>query len=320
LVTVYVTTDRDLSSVGGPRDGQVVDSVVQEIDIESGRVLLEWSSLRHVGLEESYKPMPTRAADAWDYFHVNSVDVDRDGNLLVSARNTHAVYKLDRTTGRVMWRLGGKRSDFAMGTGTRFAWQHDARRQRDGSLTLFDNQASPKRAPQSRGLAIALDERRRRATRLRQYTHPRRLLSNNQANMQVLGNGNVMIGWGFHPYATEFAPRGRVLFDARFADPGTSSYRAYRFAWNATPATSPDVAVRRSGSRMTVYASWNGATGVVRWRVLAGASADSIQPVATGRRRGFETALPVRDVQGCVAVEALDRAGRVLGASPVRCG
>src|SRR5215211_6791952 len=140
LITIYNAVPHDLSSFGGPKDGVAVQGIVQELDIETGEVLFEWRSLEHVGLDETYaKPGEDADYPGIDYFHINSIDVDHDGNLLVSARETFAVYKIDRKTGEVMWRLGGKKSDFEMGPGARFAFQHDARRLPDGTLTIFDN-------------------------------------------------------------------------------------------------------------------------------------------------------------------------------------
>jgi hypothetical protein len=89
-------------------------------------VLFEWHSLDHVGLDESYKDLPEEAGGTFDYFHINSIEVDHDSNLLVSARNTFTVYKIDRRSGEIIWRLGGKKSDFEMGPGTWMRYQHDA--------------------------------------------------------------------------------------------------------------------------------------------------------------------------------------------------
>ncbi|HEX4340017.1 MAG TPA: arylsulfotransferase family protein [Polyangiaceae bacterium] len=130
LITVYHVVPYDLSSVGGPVDGQVFDGIVQELDIVTGRVLFEWHSLEHVGLDESYQAVPTTSATPFDYFHINAVNWDDDGNLIISARNTWAVYKLDHHTGRVIYRLSGKKSDFKVGTGASFAWQHKPVRRR----------------------------------------------------------------------------------------------------------------------------------------------------------------------------------------------
>jgi hypothetical protein len=319
LVLAYERVAHDLSSLGGPKDGYVFDSVVQEIEIESGRVLFEWRSLEHVDVAESAQRIPAREASAakpFDYFHVNSVDVDTDGNLLISARNTHAVYKVSRRSGAVIWTLGGQNGDFEMGPGTRFAWQHDARRLADGTISVFDNSAIPKVADHSRVAVLRLDERARVASLVREYVHPLRLLSPHQGNAQPLRNGGVFVGWGGEPHLTEFTGDGRVVFDGHLAD--GDSYRAYRFRWRGRPIERPAVAARVSGDRgLTVHASWNGATGVRRWEVLAGPSPDEIRPVASADRQGFETTLEVEASAAYVAVRALGRAGRALATSRV---
>jgi hypothetical protein len=297
----------------------VFEGVVQELEITSGRVLFEWHSADHVDLSESYVKPPPAALGAkappYDYFHINSVDVEPDGNFLVSARNTHAVYRIRRSDGRVLWRLGGKRSDFAMGTGTPFAWQHDARRQKDGTITLFDNGASPKVKEYSRGIKLRVDAVTRRATLVRSYLHPRRLLSPSQANAQFLPDGHVFVGWGAQPYFTEFAEDGRVVLDGRFGS-GADSYRAYRFRWAGRPLENPSVAVSRAGpDRATVYVSWNGATLVHRWQVLGGSDPNNLRPIASAAKTGFETVIRVRTDSPFLRVRALNIRGAILGTS-----
>jgi hypothetical protein len=308
--TALITAYRIVPRPGGRR---VADSIVQEVDVASGRVLFTWHSLGHVALAESYSPAPTDDTP-YDYFHVNSVDEEPDGNLLVSARNTHAVYEIDRSTGDVLWRLGGKRSSFHMGKGTTFAWQHDARRQPDGTITLFDDGASPAVEKESRAIRIRLDAKTRTATLVSAYAAGS--LAGSQGNVQVLENGDVLVGFGAVPRITEFAPDGTIVFDATFSK-GDDSYRAYRFAWRATPATRPAVAVAEGGgATATVYASWNGATEVARWRVLAGLDADKLDPVGPPLlKSGFETTLRAATDDPYLAVEALDARGRVLGRS-----
>jgi hypothetical protein len=168
---------------------------------------------------------------------------------------------------------------------------------------------------ESRGLVLAVDTRRRRVRLRRAYRHPRELLAPVQAGLQRLPNGNVFIGWGSTGYFSEHGPRGTVRFDARFADTENGSYRAYRFPWTGRPAAPPAVAARREGDRVTAYTSWNGATEVARWRVLAGPRADALEPAGTGARRGFETAVTVRTGEPLVAVQALDASGAVIGTS-----
>jgi Arylsulfotransferase (ASST) len=170
---------RDLSSIGGLENDRVWQGIVQELDIESREVLFEWHSLDHVGLDESYATGSQDGRPGLDYFHVvNSIEVDHDNNLLVSARETSAIYKIDRSTGEIIWRLGGKRSDFEMGEGTRFAFQHDARRLPDGTISIFDNGTTvfhgkvPEAVEGSRGIVLGLDERKMSASLVREYTHP----------------------------------------------------------------------------------------------------------------------------------------------------
>jgi Arylsulfotransferase (ASST) len=140
LFTIYTTVNSfDLSSVGGSKEGRVLAGIVQEVDIDTGDVLFEWHSLDHVALDESYASLSKKPRERFDYFHINSIDVDYDSNLLISARNTFTVYKIDRSSGEIIWRLGGKKSDFEMGAGTRTRYQHDARRNSDGTISIFDN-------------------------------------------------------------------------------------------------------------------------------------------------------------------------------------
>jgi hypothetical protein len=307
LITVYVAIDCDLSAVGGPRDAAVADTLMQEIDLKTGLVRYEWHSLDHVPLSDSYSSA-TRASRTkpYDYFHINSIDVQPDGDLLIDARNTWAAYEVDARTGQVRWRLGGKRSSFRLGPGVATAYQHDARRQADGTFTLFDNGATPAVHRQSRAI-------------VRQLAHPGTpLVSGSQGNVQTLPDGDWMVGWGEAPYVSEFSASGQLLFDAHL--PSTyESYRAYRLDWSGQPVQAPALAVvrARSGPGARVYASWNGATRLASWRVLAGRSPSSLAPVASAARAGFETEIGVaRLAPGAyVAVQALDASGAVIGAS-----
>ncbi|MCU1450265.1 MAG: Arylsulfotransferase [Acidimicrobiales bacterium] len=311
LVTAYAPATADLRPVGGPAGGPITDSIVQEVDVETGRVLFEWHASDHVALDESHTQFS--AGSSFDFFHVNSIDVDHDGNLLVSARNTWALYKIDRTSGAVLWRLAGKKSDFALGAGVPFAWQHDARRQADGTITLFDDEAAPQIASQSRGLVLRVDEPTRTASLVRQYT--RNLLASSQGDTQLLPNGNALIGWGSLPNVSEFSPDGKLLFDARF--PQTmQSYRAFRLPWHGRPTDPPSIAaVHRGDGQLIVYASWNGATDVARWEVLGGSTAQNLRPLSSTERTGFETAVATTAPPAVVAARALDAAGHELGRS-----
>jgi hypothetical protein len=313
LFMIYHKVPMDLSDMGGEADSTVLDGIVQEVDIETGEVLFEWHSLDHVGLDESYAEPPENTEFAHDYFHINSIEVDEDDNLLVSSRTTWTVYKIDRKSGEVIWRLGGKKSDFEMGAGTRTAYQHDARRQPDGTITIFDNRNENK-DDQSRGIVVELDEGAMKATLVREYTHPDKVLSATQGNVQVLENGNVFVGWGSEPVMSEFDHDGGLLFSAAF--PAESeSYRAFRFPWEGRPQDEPAIAAEAvADDKVTVYASWNGATEVADWEVLAGPGPDRLQPVGTAPRKGFETAITVNTSEPYVGIRAKNDAGKVLSA------
>jgi hypothetical protein len=322
LLTIYGLVPRDLSLLGGPKDGTVLEGVVQEVDVETGEVLYEWHSLDHVSLEESYYEPPEKPEWPFDYFHLNSVDVDHDGNLLVSARRTNTVYKIDHRTNEVVWRLGGKKSDFEMDPAIRKRpYQHDARRQADGTITIFDN-GVVNVDKQSRGMVLSLDEEAMTATLVREYEHPGERVSETQGNMQVLPNGNVFVGWGSDPAFCEFSRDGELLFSATLP-PWGESYRAFRFPWNGgRPSEEPALVAEKgtgAAGEVTLYVSWNGATEVATWRALAGPSPDRLQPLASAARQGFETALTVHTTESYVGVQAEDDSGRVLAnAKPVR--
>lgn len=294
----------------------VFDSVVQEIDIPTGLVLFQWDSLDHVPLAESYQPAPSGSRNPFDYFHIDSIQLDEDGNLLISSRNTWAVYKLDHRTGAVLWTLGGKRSSFRMGPGTSFAFQHDGRSVAAGDklIMLFDDGAGlPAVHTASRGVELALDIRHRTARLVAQWRHSPPLLAEFEGNVQRLPNGDRLIGWGQQPYLTEYGPKGRPILDARFVG-DTSSYRAYRFPWTGVPAAPPAIVASKTTQGTTLFVSWNGATNVASWRVLAGGSATAMQTVETVPDTSFETAINLPTVS-YAAVQALDANGRTLASS-----
>jgi hypothetical protein len=313
LITAYSPASADLTSVGGPTKGSTQDCMVQEIDVASGKVIFEWHSLEHVPVAQSYaKPV----GDAnFDYFHINSVELDGDDHLLISSRNTWTVYQLNRSTGTITWRLGGKSSDFKMGSGTQFAWQHHATRLADGNISLFDDESAPTVGPQSRAIIVDANLQTHAATLVKSYTHPAKLLSEFEGSAQVLPNGHMFVGWGGEPYFSEFNANGTLVLDGRLPT-NDQSYRAFRMPWHATPAGAPAIATEADEvGGVAVYASWNGATEVTHWQVLAGASASGLTSIVTVPRNGFETAVTVHTTKKYLAVAALDDTGHRLGIS-----
>jgi hypothetical protein len=316
LVTSFHVVPYDLTSVGGPSNGQAIDGIVQEIDIASGRVLFEWHSLDHVPLTDSYQPVDS----PYDYFHINSVNLDSDGNLLVSGRHTWTIYKVDRHSGQIIWRLGGKHSDFSLPANAAFAWQHNALEAGDNTLRIFDNEASDTAGsvmPHSRVIWIHLDLAAMSATLTRAITHPSGWSATSQGNAQGLDNGDTFVGWGDTGRLSEFDAQNGLLFDGLL--PGAATYRAYRFIWSGQPGTQPTATARRGGRKhhraTTVHAVWNGATNVARWRVLAGRSPRHLHAVRTVPWKGLDTAIKISGAPREVEVVALDSSGGVAGRS-----
>ena len=306
LVMAYVPVRWDTSAVGGREDGIVEDNVIQEIDVKTGALLFEWHALGSIGLGESYRPAPKKEGQFHDPYHFNSIQLTPDGDYLVSARHTSSLFKIDAETGAIAWRLGGKRSDFEMASGSRFNLQHDARMLDGGRVSLFDNVSEDVEDSDelSRGIVLQLDEERKEASLLRAYQHPG-VLSGTQGSMQTLGGEKAFVGWGgMRPEFTEYAAEGEIAWDARFVPEGVESYRAYTMPWSGRPADPPDAALRGRLLRI----SWNGATDVASWRLTPDGGVTE-----TIGRDGFETSVRFPDRPRRVQVVALSESGDVLG-------
>ncbi len=315
LLIAYVPTQTDLSDVGGPEDGWVFEDVVQEVDIASGEVLFQWRSLDGVPLTASKTGVAEDGGteeEPFDYLHLNSVTVDDDGSLLLSARNTHAIYSLDRDTGDIQWVLGGEESDFDMDPDAVFGAQHDAHRQSDGTITMFDNRASEE-IGDSRGLRLDLDMDAMTASVVTEYLPPEPRWSASQGNLQELESGDIVVGWGSQPYFSRYSNDGELLLEGTL--PIESNYRAYYSEWEGEPTEPPTAVLDTSDESPTVFVSWNGATEVDSWRVRSGQDESDATEVAMVDRTGFETAIDVDEPAPHVEVEAIDAEGNVVGSA-----
>jgi len=323
----------------------VLEGAAFEVDIATKLVLFDWRSLRtgEVALSESYVSRPSSLTSPWDYFHINSVDLwpGSERDLLISGRNTCAIYRVSRQTGRIVWRLGGKKSGFPMTDRTRFWWQHDARALSDGSgLSLYDDASDPvERAngdPQSRGIVLTLQPGAKSVSLRHVFLHTDTATAGNEAgfmgNCQLLPTGGHFIGWGgLMPYFSGFGPSGSaveapLVFDGRFPD-SCFSYRAFASDWRGHPPTS-DLALKvnpaQTGSdKWLAYASWNGATDVASWALLTGTSAHNLTRRSVFSRKGFETTMSLTATGATPSsspffqAQALDGANKILGVSRV---
>ncbi|HXR28639.1 MAG TPA: arylsulfotransferase family protein [Solirubrobacteraceae bacterium] len=307
----------NLSSMGGSAHAVVNDSIVQEIDVKTGLVMWEWHALGHIPLRDSYTAMPHTSTINWDYVHVNSIDPGTSGNVLISARATWTIYDVDIHTGAFIWRIGGRYPGFKRGPGTYFYWQHDARWEPGGLVSLFDNGSDPAEEKQSRGLLLDPNTKTHTVTLVKQFTNPNAtLLASSQGDLLPLPGGNWLMGYGGLPNFTEYNGSGAVLLDATLGY-NVQNFRTFLAPWSGEPKTQPSIAAQAGATgSVTVEASWNGATAVSAWKVLAGPSASSLSTVATAPRSGFETTISVHTSAPYVAVAAVDSSGQTLATSP----
>jgi EmrB/QacA subfamily drug resistance transporter len=316
----WVTANRnvpaDLSGEGGVNHGVLVDSALQKYDLKTGKLLYTWSASDHIPLSDS-ETQPPPNGFPWDAYHINSLFLTADGRALVSMRNTSTLYLFDLESGKIAWQLGGRRSSFALDPDAEFEWQHDAVLEDDSTVTLFDNHCCEitgageylpaKQA--SRALELKLDTDAMTASVADALSHGDTFQSQYMGNRQRLSNGHTFVGWGQVPFFSEYDESGKLVFDAAFPIPNMT-YRAHLRDWVGKPASSPRAAVKHEGGKTTVLASWNGATEVTDWKIMADGN-----EIAAGKRAGFETAIEVPAGGKRVQVQALDETGRVLGTS-----
>jgi EmrB/QacA subfamily drug resistance transporter len=321
-VTANKNLPMNLSRYGGAYNGALIDSAVQEYDLQTGKLVRSWDALDHIPLSGSYASLPTNGFP-WDAYHVNAIDLPGDGSFIVSMRNTWAVYRVNNNTGQIEWTLGGKHSSFKFGPGSAFQWQHDVGVY-PGSplLTVFDDHCCQitgggtyvSATGASRGLVLRLDPATHTASLAGQYTHGLNFDSEYMGSIEPLHGGNEFVGWGSEPYFSEYDASGRMLLDAVLPGPDIT-YRAMVEPWVGLPLYPPAAAARRVGTGTTVYASWNGATQLESWRVLGAGPDGKMALVARAPKQGFETAIPVPQGYTTFQVQALDGNGKLIGAS-----
>lgn len=319
--------------------GYIQQGAFQEIEVDTGKVLFEWHSLDHVSPHESWVPPGTTEISGsaqhpespWDYFHINSIDKNRDGDYLISARHTSAVYKISGIDGHVIWRLNGAKSDYVLDN-FQFSSQHDARFISDNEthtvLSLFDNGTNGfnQTQPHSTGQIIVVDHRTKVATCILNLDPPfvdgHAHIAKSQGNMQILPNGGILMGWGNDAFWTEYAPETHeIIFYGALAWTNTMNYRVHKFDnWVGMPLTKPALwTYSKDGfGEMMAYVSWNGATEVKSWRIYGGDSRDGPwEELSEIPKKGFESIYRHDETYTYNYAEALDKDGQVLGTSAV---
>ncbi|KAF2466831.1 uncharacterized protein BDR25DRAFT_345411 [Lindgomyces ingoldianus] len=321
LVTIYQARPYDLSEYGiGPGLGWIQDSVFQEIDVETGELIFEWRALDHIAPSFSYTCIDCTDTSGnglsrdtpWDYFHINSIDKNKEGDYLISARHVAAVYKISGVDGQV--------------------FQHHALWVQENAthttISLFDNASNTFNITnrESRGMLIGINHIDQTATELREWLAPEEdgILAGSQGNLQLLPDRNVFIGWGDHAFYSEHLDTGETVMYGKVAFWGSDvmNYRCNKYPWVANPLTAPSLWVySRTGtnsSNLVFYVSWNGATEVYTWKFYtADSSSGPFALSGTKTKFGFETQHHVPFMKEWSFVEAMDAKGKTLRRSSV---
>ncbi len=319
----------DLTPYGGPQDGYVQDFAIQEIDLHTNKLIFFWDALQHIPLADSYVPASNAVSSGniWDAFHLNSIGLtDTIDDIVVSGRSTWTIYRINKPTGNIVWRLGGKQSDFTIESGAEFSWQHDARFLPNNLISMFDDNSDNASVPgpPSHGLILQLDFVNMAASVFRTYYHNPNIIVASQGNLQSLSNGNKFVGWGQSPYYSEYSEAGNseinpvlnLLYDAQIPS-SNFTYRAYRNNWVGMPFYPPSIGITSTNGQITVYASWNGSTETTQWQVFAGSKSKKLSLVSSVAKSGFETSIPVTQKGPYFQVKALDVNGQVIGKSKI---
>ncbi|KAI9040820.1 arylsulfotransferase family protein [Aspergillus affinis] len=337
LLTVYQQRQFDMSLWNVKTGmGWLMESIFQEVDVEANKVLFEWKSLDHVDPSASYTyPGATDTSGTgfeprspWDYFHINSVDKNKDGDYLISSRHTCAIYKISGRDGSIVWQLHGANPSF-QNLNFGFSQQHDARWLGENGthtlLSLYNNgyNGFNQTHTYSSGMTILINHVNNTAEQLRDYAPPGRdMLSSSQGNMQTLPNGNVFMGWGNNAYISEHSEAGDLLLWGYLdAEKHIMNYRAQKFQWDGMPTDVPALwAYSHSTDAFaatTLYVSWNGATRIRSWRFYGSMNRTGpYTPLKQVAKTGFETVYSEPHFYQWSYAEAVDLQGEVLGRSP----
>lgn len=344
LTTIYqprmydLTTNPAFRIRGGM--GWIVEGVFQEVEIDTGRVVFEWRSTDHMDPSLSYTfPATTDTSGdglgedtPWDYFHINSIDKNEDGDYLISARHMAGIYKISGIDGRILWEMGGANPTFNQ-TNFNFSSQHHTRWLKENGthtlLSFFDNASNTFNVTNkfSHGYIVSINHMTNEATAVKSWGAPEPgggLSSGSQGNIQLLPGGNVHLGWGEHAYFSEHTWEGAPVQYGQLAmrESNVMIYRSYKFNWTGIPLTKPALWTYarepHSSDGMVFYTSWNGATEVAAWNFyVSNSSSGPFGLIGTKEKRGFETTIRTDKVYGWSFTEALDKTGRALERSQI---
>ena len=288
LLMVHDERIVDMSQLveGGNPKAIVTGCIIQEID-SAKNVVFEWQSWDHISILDSSQPLTDRR---FSYIHCNSIEPDLDGNILIASRHLDEITKIDRQTGAIIWRMGGKQNEFQFLNDQGFNYPHDVRRLPNGNITIFDNGVAYL-PPFSRGVEYAVDEINKTVMRVQEIRDNPDLYARAMGNMQRLPSGNTVVGWGRSlnvPVFTEFDDSGQKILEFRSAA-GNGSYRVFRFPWKGYPTWPSVLQADVHDGLVKLYFSWNGSTETAAYQIFGGKNRYQLKLLATVAKEGFET-------------------------------
>jgi len=222
----------DMSQVvpGGNPAAQVTGLIIQEIDANKN-VVFQWRSWDHIPITDAtYENL---LGVEIDYIHGNAIELDSDGNIMISSRHLDEITKINRVTGNIIWRLGGKQNQFNFSNDPlRFSHQHGIRRLDNGNIIMFDN-GNFHTPAQSRAVEYMLDEVNKIATKVWEYKNTPAIYGYAMGFAQRLENGNTLISWGStNPTLTEVKPDGSKALEMNLPT-GVFSYRVFKYNYGS---------------------------------------------------------------------------------------
>lgn len=336
LISAHYKRRADLSSMGGPTDGWILDAMFQEIDIVTGNLLYEWRASEHMPVTTTMRNLEDGEgveARPFDYFRINSVNQKPSGDFLISAGHLHAVICIDGSTGQVKWSLGGRDNSFrdvSERPDVELSWPQNALSMGSETLIVMDGgeKETHSSTPNNRGLEIHVNAQTGRAAVRQIYSGPEDPHHYFSGDLWISRDTkSFFVTWGGGTGFIEYSADGELLCNNRLPDnvrtPAHSKSSVpspiFKSTWTGRPSVMP--VARRSGHGLLVH--WNGATEVTEWQLqvrtthaISEPGTPHYQHVGRYIKTGFETLLDIPPFQGNshhFRVAALDRQGLVIG-------
>lgn len=226
----HITIDMSQYVPNGDTAANLIAHTIHHMDADDNE-LWRWHSIDHYEILDVDDAIDL-TNHTIDWTHCNSIEIDPEGNLIISTRNFNEITKINRQTGEIMWRLGGEKNQFQFINDNRgFGRQHSARLLSNGNLALFDN--GHMLIPQySSYVEYDIDEQNFTATLIRRYSRNGTIFSHTRGSVQELSNGNILISWDHlqNPFVSEIGPEDSTEYEVRY-DSYFHQYGAHKFPW-----------------------------------------------------------------------------------------